>query len=186
MEKSTAWQEALGSRIKLVPLDTLLCWTCHGQSSRGRQYGSLFSMFFVVQNALMFQSEACFIAEHGEHRFVMFGSCCVLLAWYLMRFCSIPARLMAGSRPTLDLQKLCDTLWSSMEPERSCLYPSVWRRFVQCLARCGHSELEAAVNQVATTPLPPVLRVPSMAEKEVCTQKTEVLLNYEGQYFQVH
>ena len=84
---------------------------------------------------------------------------------------------------TLELQQVSDELWSAEAP-RPCLYPGVWRRFVGCLARCGHSKLEAAVNQVAATALPLVLRVPSLAEKEATHQKHEVLLNYEGHYFQ--
>ena len=84
---------------------------------------------------------------------------------------------------TLELQQISETLWSSAVP-KPCLYPSIWRRFVQGLARCGHGKLEAAVNQLAATALPLVLRVPSLAEKEATQQKQEVLLNYEGQYFQ--
>lgn len=115
-EKSSAWQEALGSRIQLRPLETLL---------------------------------------------------------------SLPVC------QTLELQDVSEMLWSSEASPKVCLYPSIWRRFVQGLARCGHSKLEAAVNQVAATALPLVLRVPSLAEKEATHQKHEVLLNYEGHYFQV-
>lgn len=85
---------------------------------------------------------------------------------------------------TLELQHVSEMLWSSEASPKKCLYPSIWRRFVQGLARCGHSKLEAAVNQVAATALPLVLRVPSLAEKEATHQKHEVLLNYEGHYFQ--